>query len=384
MKRSLIVLLIGLVTFSCQEKEPRTDYVINGTAKDVYNGIRVYLGEFQPRRGFIAKDTAIVMNETFSFKGSVDNPTLFHLKINGVNGTLPLMIENSEMNLTADKNNILNSQLEGSESNSVMVEFNTTVNDNKEKLRLLYQNYEEAKFVRDSVVMESDLDKIKRMNEITTNYPYEFIEDNNDNYAVLEILENLLRQRNMDIERLVNSFDNLTEDLKNSKKGQTLNNQMNSLKLRIEAEKATAIGAKAPAFSAPNPDGEQIALSDVVSKGKVTIVDFWAAWCGPCRRENPNVVKVYEEFHDKGLEIIGVSLDGRRGQKEPKQAWIDAIEKDGLTWHQVSNLRYFDELARSYNVNAIPAMFVLDENGIIVAKNLRGQMLRNKIAELLN
>jgi thiol-disulfide isomerase/thioredoxin len=111
--------------------------------------------------------------------------------------------------------------------------------------------------------------------------------------------------------------------------------------------------------------------------GKVTLVDFWAAWCRPCRAENPNIVKVYSKYKDKGLSVLGVSLDRNAND------WINAIEQDGLTWHHVSNVRYFDEIAELYNVRAIPASFILDENGVIVAKNLRGPALEAKIAELL-
>lgn len=111
--------------------------------------------------------------------------------------------------------------------------------------------------------------------------------------------------------------------------------------------------------------------------GKVTIVDFWAAWCKPCRAENPNVVKVYNKYKDQGLSILGVSLD------RSEEAWKKAIEEDGLTWNHVSNVQYFDEIAALYNVNAIPATFILDENGVIVAKNLRGEALEEKIGELL-
>jgi thiol-disulfide isomerase/thioredoxin len=115
------------------------------------------------------------------------------------------------------------------------------------------------------------------------------------------------------------------------------------------------------------------------SLGKVTIVDFWASWCGPCRQENPNVVALYKELHTKGLNIIGVSLD-----KDAK-AWKDAIAKDNLTWNQVSNLKFWDEpIAGQYKVESIPATFILDASGKVVAKNLRGEALREKVLELLS
>ena len=151
----------------------------------------------------------------------------------------------------------------------------------------------------------------------------------------------------------------------------------------MAATQATEIGQTAPAFTAPSPDGEMIALNDI--KGKLTLIDFWASWCKPCRRENPNVVKVYNKYHDKGLEIISVSLDGTRSQKDPKAAWLKAIEDDNLTWNHVSNLQYFnDPVARSYYIRSIPATFLLDENGKILAKNLRGPALEQAVAKHLN
>ena len=114
------------------------------------------------------------------------------------------------------------------------------------------------------------------------------------------------------------------------------------------------------------------------SLGKVTIIDFWASWCGPCRQENPNVVAIYKEFHSKGLNIIGVSLD------KDKAKWKEAILKDKLTWNQVSNLKFWDEpIAAQYKVQSIPATFILDASGNIIAKDLRGAELRAKIIELL-
>ncbi len=114
------------------------------------------------------------------------------------------------------------------------------------------------------------------------------------------------------------------------------------------------------------------------SLGKVTIVDFWASWCGPCRAENPNVVALYNELHSKGLNIIGVSLD------KDAAKWKEAIAKDKLAWTQVSNLKYWDDpIAKHYKVDGIPATFVLDANGKVVASGLRGEELKAKVIELL-
>jgi thiol-disulfide isomerase/thioredoxin len=129
-------------------------------------------------------------------------------------------------------------------------------------------------------------------------------------------------------------------------------------------------------FSAPNPQGKVISLKE--SLGKVTIVDFWASWCGPCRKENPNVVAIYAKFHSKGLNIIGVSLD------EDPVKWKEAIAKDKLTWNQVSNLKGWEEpIAKQYKVESIPATFILDASGKVVAQDLRGDELEAKIIELL-
>jgi len=152
-----------------------------------------------------------------------------------------------------------------------------------------------------------------------------------------------------------------------------------ALEKRIASAKRAEIGEMAPEFSAATPNGETLALSEVL--GKYTIIDFWASWCRPCRRENPNVVKVYEKYHDKGLNIISVSLD-KPGQKD---RWLQAIQDDRMDWFHVSNLQFWqDPIAQEYNVRSIPATFLLDADGRIIDKNLRGPALEQRISELLD
>jgi thiol-disulfide isomerase/thioredoxin len=143
------------------------------------------------------------------------------------------------------------------------------------------------------------------------------------------------------------------------------------------------VGDKAPDLKFKDPSGKDRALSSL--KGKLVLIDFWASWCGPCRQENPNVVKVYNQYKNsrfkngKGFEVFSVSLDQNKG------AWVAAIEKDGLVWeNHVSDLQYWrSEGARIYNVNSIPATFLVDGEGVIIAKNLRGQALERTLASLV-
>ena len=163
-------------------------------------------------------------------------------------------------------------------------------------------------------------------------------------------------------------YDGLTQEVKDSYPGKVLAKRMEELHV-------TAIGQPAPEIELTAPDGSTVKLSSL--RGKYVLLDFWASWCGPCLKEVPNVKAVYEEYKDKGFEIYGVSLD------KDKAAWEKAIQQHGLDWIHVSSLKAWRcPAAQAYNVTGIPCMFLLDKEGRIIGKNLRGPVLRNKVASL--
>jgi peroxiredoxin len=147
------------------------------------------------------------------------------------------------------------------------------------------------------------------------------------------------------------------------------------LKNQLEQAMSLMVGGTAPDFSQATPDGDEMKLSDL--KGKVVLLDFWASWCGPCRKENPNVVRLYNKYKDKGFDILGVSLD------KTKDRWLKAIEADGLTWHHVSDLKgWQNKVAKAYGVSSIPHTILLDQEGKIIATQLRGRSLEQKLSEI--
>lgn len=176
----------------------------------------------------------------------------------------------------------------------------------------------------------------------------------------------------LDPEQYFTFFDSVSTELSKELPG---NPVVENLSTMVQGKRSLAIGAEAPEISLQNPEGETISLTSL--RGSYVLVDFWAAWCKPCRAENPNIVRAYDKYKDQNFEILQVSLDRTR------EAWLGAIEQDGLPWLHISDLKYWNSIVtKSYQIGAIPASYLIDPEGKIIGKNLRGPMLEAKLKEI--
>jgi peroxiredoxin len=368
MKVSLKVLPVLLLFAACSS-ETKTGYEITGTvAGPIEEGTQVFLKKSDENMRAIPGDTTRVSKGTFNFKGDALSPELRYIFIEGVNAGIPVFVEDGTINITAHRDSLGSANVEGTLQNEYYSDFVKGTRQLMDRRNAINTEMQVAMQARDTANMNALRDEFFELQGSAMDFEKTFISEHPNALISAMILSRMLQSQALPHAEVASLFEGLDESIRLSPLGANINSQ-------ISSQQRTSVGSKAPDFSAPTPSGEALALNDVL--GKVTLVDFWAAWCRPCRAENPNVVKVYEKYKDKGLSILGVSLDRNADD------WKNAIEQDGLTWHHVSNVRYFDEIAELYNVRAIPASFILDENGVIVAKNLRGQALEAKIAELL-
>lgn len=210
----------------------------------------------------------------------------------------------------------------------------------------------------------------KRFSDMTKDAYVKFIRSHPASMLSLELFPKIAYEQRYDVVKPL--FDGLSSKIKNSKEGRKVATNLDKMKV-------TAIGQPAPEFEVPDAEGKLVKLS--LFRGKYVLVDFWASWCGPCRAENPNLVKVYNKFKDRNFTIVGISLD----RSDAKASWLAAVKNDGLPWLQLSDLKFWESTAaKSYGVQAIPQNFLIDPDGIIIGKTLSGKALDEKLSEIFN
>ena len=384
--RKLVLFALVLVSIVSCSKVKKGEFLITGTAKGIENGKTVIL-QTQDEAGMmmVPVDTVKIKDGKFEFKGKIKEPTMYSLSFPDFQNGFPVIVENDEIKVEVKKDSINNSRISGTYNNDEFQKFN----DDAKKIQKKMQDFQTKNMQAFNVAQQqkdtATVNKlIKQNNEIQKGlkdmmlkypdtHPKSFI-------SALIVLE-MFRDPNFDakkVRKLYNSFD---ESLKNTKTVKKIKDQLEVLEKAKNAPKpkpvAANVGQIAPDFTAKTPEGMSVSLKQ--SLGKVTVIDFWASWCGPCRKENPSVLAMYNELHSKGLNIVGVSLDDDAAE------WKKAIAKDKITWTQISNLKKWkDPIALQYQIEQIPTTYLLDKTGKIVAKDLRGDELKAKVMELLS
>ncbi len=376
MKKIILSLSIILTLIACDQKPE--GYTIQGHLRgDVENGTKVYLRKQGENRQPVDVDTVTVENGLFTFKGEASIPELHYIFVDKLQGYTAIVLENGEIELNAQKDSLGLAEIAGTPQNDFFADYIKQSQAVSKRAMSIQEDLQKANIAKDEATIASLGDEMKDLQEEHKNFELSYIKEHPNALISVLLLDKAIASRQVPYEEVQGMYEAISPEMKETGVAKKVSEQLKGLKEREEKGKSTEVGVKAPDFTAPGVDGQPLTLADMM--GKVTLVDFWAAWCRPCRAENPNVVAVYKKYHDKGLNVVGVSLDKKA------EDWKKAIKDDGLTWNHVSHVQYFnDPIAKLYNVDAIPAAFLLDENGIIVAKNLRGAELEEKIAELLN
>ncbi len=359
---------IGLCLGMLGCKKEGTVHVV-GSIDGMEDGKKVFVKIASAAGLPVTKDTLQIKGGAFVYETTMKIPQIYYFFPENLRGAIPVIMEPGTITVTAYKDSLNASLVKGTASNDELQILMGAFKAIGKKIGALQNQLFKANQEKDTATVKKLQQTYLSYEKEGLDYQLKFIKEHPKSYISALIVKQLLLSNKIEIQVAREAYNAFPPVVKASAEGKDIEKKLQELA-------STTIGGVAPDFSAPTPSGGTLALKDY--RGKVTIVDFWAAWCAPCRAENPKMVQLYNKYRDKGLHIIGVSLDKKA------EDWKKAIADDQLSWEHVSNLKFWqDPIAKAYQVRSIPATFLLDKEGRIVAKNATGEELEAKVAELL-
>jgi len=365
MKQFVLTFCMALVVISCVDGQ---GYVITGEAEGA-DGKTVSLKLFRNLQPVEVSNTTVQAGK-FTLKGTTPYPEFCMLYVDN-QGPVQFFVENSNIRILIDMQNISQSKVTGSKENEVFMEFMDGLERYAQQQKHLNDSYValSTSNIASSDALANIRAQAEKLNAERTSFMVNHVQKHAGKISTAFIVSTSLMQvmNWAQLEQTAKDFDAKTEQ----------SQWVKMLNDHVASQKRTAIGQPFSDITLKTPDDQPISISDYAGKGKYVLLDFWAAWCGPCRQANPQVVALYKRYKEKGFEIVGISLD------QTKEAWVKAIKDDNLTWPHMSDIKFWESAAaKLYSVSSIPHTVLLDKDGKIIAKGLHVEALAAKLAEI--
>ena len=359
-------IVIIFAVWACQPKNE--GFTIQAQVKGLPDSTEIYFQKHKDN-GLQSVDSTFAVNGQFQFTGKLQHPEMIYFRIDHTRKIINIFGENSDIKVVANIDSLDQTKVTGSKTHQELMSFKQFMQSFDDRINLLMVKYQTARANNDTTKMATFDREYESLYHQQIEAVKQFITNHKSSYLSPYLIRNYLAY-DLDYQQMDSILNVLDPELSNTEDYQQLAN-------RVATLKKVAVGQPAINFTLNDTTGNPIALNSF--RGKYLLVDFWASWCRPCREENPNVVKIYQDYHNKGFEILGVSFDTERSR------WIDAIRHDHLSWYHVSDLQGWQSAAgKLYGVNSIPHSVLLDPNGIIIANDLRGDDLRYKLKEIFD